>query len=95
MRTAAFEMHDFSILAPHEGERHGMIYNLSFVINFSILAPHEGERLAALALGVRVWAFQSSLPTRGSDYDMQGNIGQLGKFSILAPHEGERRRPRV
>ena len=35
----------FSIHAPHEGERHGMIYNLSFIINFSIHAPHEGERL--------------------------------------------------
>ena len=33
-----------SIHAPHEGERHGMIYNLSFVINVSIHAPHEGER---------------------------------------------------
>ena len=33
-----------SIHAPHEGERHGMIYNLSFVINISIHAPHEGER---------------------------------------------------
>ena len=60
----------------------------------SIHAPHEGERLlAALVLGVRIWAFQSTLPTRGSDYDMQGNIGQLGKISIHAPHEGERQTP--
>ena len=34
-----------SIHAPRKGERHGMIYNLSFVINISIHAPRKGERL--------------------------------------------------
>ena len=56
-----------SIHAPHEGERPGQCCKRRICSSISIHAPHEGERLAALVLGVRVWAFQSTLPTRGSD----------------------------
>ena len=45
---------NFSILAPHEGERHDMQGNIGQLGKFSILAPHEGERLLRLSLCARI-----------------------------------------
>ena len=81
----------FSILAPHEGERHGHIYRHAIAAGFSILAPHEGERPEIAQVNGEGGAFQSSLPTRGSDEAVEYAPGAYRLFSILAPHEGERR----
>ena len=84
----------FSILAPHEGERHCRHGRKRQKHSFSILAPHEGERLKTIKSTDKDGRFQSSLPTRGSDAG--GHKPPHGqRFSILAPHEGERQMVRL
>ena len=49
MRTAALEMRDISIHAPHEGERPVWVMALRLPERISIHAPHEGERPTHMA----------------------------------------------
>ena len=71
--------------------RGGATYTRGLMVGFvpiSIHAPHEGERLAALGMGVRVWAFQSTLPTRGSDWHrLMEFVGDLD-FNPRSPRGG-------
>ena len=71
--------------------RGGATYTRGLMVGFvpiSIHAPHEGERLAALGMGVRVWAFQSTLPTRGSDLHLPRVSQLFCHFNPRSPRGG-------